>query len=175
MVALASAEKIPHVLNRHREEHPFAVGRCTDDDADYPPALVQQRAARVAGIDWSLRLDRRGHARNVVGIAPPVVRSNLRHDSLGQRPQVSLRVADYCIRGAEGGSHPSTSPGAAWRGRTFREGAFMSLTLYALPLSVRSRLPVHPVLIRLYLLSPWKPLGRQMLVRCRAVATGSHA
>ncbi len=44
-----------------------------------------------------------------------------------------------------------------------------------LPLSVRSRLPVHPVLIRLYLLSPWKPLGRQMLVRCRAVTTGSHA
>jgi hypothetical protein len=28
-----------------------------------------------------------------------------------------------------GRSHPSTSPGAAWRGRKFREGRFMSLTL----------------------------------------------
>jgi hypothetical protein len=28
-----------------------------------------------------------------------------------------------------GRSHPSTSPGAAWRGRTVREGALMSLTL----------------------------------------------
>jgi len=36
------------------------------------------------------------------------------------------RSLKTCIRGR---SHPSTSPGAAWRGRTFREGAFMSLTL----------------------------------------------
>ena len=39
----------------------------------------------------------------------------------------SKHLADkICIRGR---SHPSTSPGAAWRGRTFREGAFMSPTL----------------------------------------------
>jgi SAM-dependent methyltransferase len=35
-----------------------------------------------------------------------------------------------------------------------------------LPLTVKSRFPVSPVLIRLYLLSPWKFLGKQMLVRC---------
>ena len=35
----------------------------------------------------------------------------------------------------QGRSHPSTSPGAAWRGRNVREGAFMSLTLYALSLN----------------------------------------
>jgi hypothetical protein len=33
-----------------------------------------------------------------------------------------------------------------------------------MPLSVKSRLPVHPFLIRLYLMSPWKPMGGQMLV-----------
>jgi SAM-dependent methyltransferase len=38
-----------------------------------------------------------------------------------------------------------------------------------LPLSIKSRLPVRPFLIRLYLGSPWKPWGGQMLVRCRAV------
>ena len=36
-----------------------------------------------------------------------------------------------------------------------------------LPLSLRSRVPVHPFLIRVYLRSPWKPFGGQMLVRCR--------
>lgn len=36
-----------------------------------------------------------------------------------------------------------------------------------LPLTVKSRLPVHPLLIRLYLALPWRPLARQMLVRCR--------
>lgn len=34
-----------------------------------------------------------------------------------------------------------------------------------LPFSVVSRLPVNRQLIRLYLLSPWKPFARQMLVR----------
>jgi SAM-dependent methyltransferase len=34
-----------------------------------------------------------------------------------------------------------------------------------LPLSVKSRLPVIPLLIRLYLLSPWKPMGKQMFIR----------
>jgi SAM-dependent methyltransferase len=36
-----------------------------------------------------------------------------------------------------------------------------------LPLTVKSRLPAWPALIRLYLLSPWKPLGKQMLLRAR--------
>jgi hypothetical protein len=35
-----------------------------------------------------------------------------------------------------------------------------------LPLSFQSRLPVSPFLIRLYLLSPWKIMGKQMFVRC---------
>ena len=35
-----------------------------------------------------------------------------------------------------------------------------------LPLTIKSRLPVSAMLIRLYLLSPWKILGKQMLVRC---------
>ncbi len=34
-----------------------------------------------------------------------------------------------------------------------------------LPLTVKSRLPVSPLLIRLYLALPWKPMGKQMLVR----------
>jgi SAM-dependent methyltransferase len=34
-----------------------------------------------------------------------------------------------------------------------------------LPLTVQSRLPVSPFLIRAYLYSPWKPLGKQMFVR----------
>ena len=38
-----------------------------------------------------------------------------------------------------------------------------------LPLTVKSRLPVSPLLIRLYLNSPWKPLGKQMFVRARPV------
>jgi SAM-dependent methyltransferase len=38
-----------------------------------------------------------------------------------------------------------------------------------MPLTVVSRVPVHPLLIRLYLLSPWKPLGRQMLIRARPI------
>lgn len=36
-----------------------------------------------------------------------------------------------------------------------------------LPLTVKSRLPVWPPLIGLYLRSPFKPLGKQMLVRAR--------
>ena len=36
-----------------------------------------------------------------------------------------------------------------------------------LPLTVKSRLPVSPPLIRLYLASPLKPMGKQMLVRAR--------
>jgi SAM-dependent methyltransferase len=36
-----------------------------------------------------------------------------------------------------------------------------------LPLTVKSRLPVSPLLIRLYLALPWKPLGKQMLIRTR--------
>lgn len=36
-----------------------------------------------------------------------------------------------------------------------------------LPLTVKSRLPVWPALIRLYLGSPLKPLGKQMLVRAK--------
>lgn len=36
-----------------------------------------------------------------------------------------------------------------------------------LPLTVKSRLPVSPALIRLYLSSPWKPLGKQMFLRAR--------
>jgi hypothetical protein len=34
-----------------------------------------------------------------------------------------------------------------------------------LPLTIKSRLPVSPLLIRLYLHSPWKPLGGQMFIR----------
>jgi SAM-dependent methyltransferase len=44
-----------------------------------------------------------------------------------------------------------------------------------LPLSLRSSLPVHPALVRLYLSSPWKPWGGQMLVRCRPVRGASEA
>jgi SAM-dependent methyltransferase len=36
-----------------------------------------------------------------------------------------------------------------------------------LPYSIKSSLPVIPALIRLYLLSPWKPFAKQMLVRAR--------
>ena len=36
-----------------------------------------------------------------------------------------------------------------------------------LPLTVKSRLPVSPLLIRLYLWLPFKPLGKQMLIRAR--------
>ncbi len=34
-----------------------------------------------------------------------------------------------------------------------------------LPLTIKSRLPISPSLIRLYLASPWKPMGKQMLIR----------
>lgn len=33
-----------------------------------------------------------------------------------------------------------------------------------LPLTIKSRFPVHPVLIRMYLRSPFRPLGKQMLI-----------
>ena len=36
-----------------------------------------------------------------------------------------------------------------------------------LPLTVKSRLPVSPLLIGLYLKSPFKPMGKQMLLRAR--------
>lgn len=36
-----------------------------------------------------------------------------------------------------------------------------------LPLTIKSRLPVSPFLLRMYLLSPVKPLGKQMLVQAR--------
>jgi SAM-dependent methyltransferase len=36
-----------------------------------------------------------------------------------------------------------------------------------MPLSIKGRLPVNPLLIRAWLASPWKPIGKQMLVRAR--------
>jgi hypothetical protein len=39
-----------------------------------------------------------------------------------------------------------------------------------LPLLVKSRLPVSPALIRLYLASPWKLLGKQMFIRAQPAA-----
>lgn len=36
-----------------------------------------------------------------------------------------------------------------------------------LPLTIKSRLPVSPLLIRLYLWLPWKPMGKQMFIRAR--------
>lgn len=36
-----------------------------------------------------------------------------------------------------------------------------------LPLTLKSRLPVNPLLIEAYLASPWKPLGKQMLLSAR--------
>jgi SAM-dependent methyltransferase len=36
-----------------------------------------------------------------------------------------------------------------------------------LPLTIKSWLPVSPILIRLYLMSPWKVMGKQMLIRAR--------
>jgi hypothetical protein len=36
-----------------------------------------------------------------------------------------------------------------------------------LPMTIKSRIPVSPLLIRLYLWSPWKPLGKQMFIRAR--------
>lgn len=38
-----------------------------------------------------------------------------------------------------------------------------------LPLTIKSRIPVSPLGIRLYLRSPWKPMGKQMLVRARVL------
>jgi SAM-dependent methyltransferase len=43
-----------------------------------------------------------------------------------------------------------------------------------LPFSIKSRLPVMPWLIRLYLASPWRPSGKQMFVRAR-LASAVHA
>jgi hypothetical protein len=46
-----------------------------------------------------------------------------------------------------------------------------------LPFSLKSRLPVLPWLIRLYLRLPWKPLAKQMFVRARLTAgdaPGAH-
>jgi hypothetical protein len=36
-----------------------------------------------------------------------------------------------------------------------------------LPLTIKSRVPVWRLFIRLYLSSPWKPLGKQMFLRAR--------
>ncbi len=36
-----------------------------------------------------------------------------------------------------------------------------------MPFSIKSRLPVFPWLIRLYLALPWKPFGKQMFIRAR--------
>jgi SAM-dependent methyltransferase len=36
-----------------------------------------------------------------------------------------------------------------------------------LPFSIKSRLPVSPWMIRLYLMSPWKPFAKQMFVRAQ--------
>lgn len=33
-----------------------------------------------------------------------------------------------------------------------------------LPLTIKSKIPIHPLLIRLYLASPFKPLGKQMFI-----------
>jgi SAM-dependent methyltransferase len=41
-----------------------------------------------------------------------------------------------------------------------------------LPLTVKSRLPVSPALIRLYLALPWKPMGKQMFIRARPAVNG---
>lgn len=41
-----------------------------------------------------------------------------------------------------------------------------------LPLTIKSRMPVSPVLIRMYLALPWKPMAGQMLVRCRPAENG---
>ncbi|MGA2795219.1 MAG: class I SAM-dependent methyltransferase [Roseiarcus sp.] len=41
-----------------------------------------------------------------------------------------------------------------------------------LPLTVKSALPVHPLLIRAYLASPIKPMGKQMLVVANVPETG---
>jgi len=38
-----------------------------------------------------------------------------------------------------------------------------------LPFSLKSRLPFHPMLLRMYLASPWKPFAKQMLIRARPV------
>jgi hypothetical protein len=37
-----------------------------------------------------------------------------------------------------------------------------------MPLSVKGRLPIRPFLIRAWLASPIKPIGKQMLIRARA-------
>jgi len=41
-----------------------------------------------------------------------------------------------------------------------------------LPLTIKSRLPVSPLLIAAYLASPIKPLGKQMLIRARPARKG---
>ncbi|HEU4766705.1 MAG TPA: class I SAM-dependent methyltransferase [Pyrinomonadaceae bacterium] len=43
-----------------------------------------------------------------------------------------------------------------------------------LPLTLKSRLRVSPFLIRMYLLSPIKPLGKQMLIRARPLSKETH-
>ena len=43
-----------------------------------------------------------------------------------------------------------------------------------LPLTLKSRLPVHPLLIKAYLASPLKPLGKQMLVLAEPLPAGPN-
>jgi hypothetical protein len=40
-----------------------------------------------------------------------------------------------------------------------------------LPLTVRSRWPVYPWLVRLYRASPWKPMAKQMFIRAEVAAS----
>ena len=42
-----------------------------------------------------------------------------------------------------------------------------------LPLTIKSRLPVHPLLIRAYLASPLKPQAKQMLVLAEPARSSS--
>jgi ubiquinone/menaquinone biosynthesis C-methylase UbiE len=44
-----------------------------------------------------------------------------------------------------------------------------------LPLTIKSRLPVHPWIIRAWLISPFKPIGKQMLIKARPRAYLSEA
>ena len=45
-----------------------------------------------------------------------------------------------------------------------------------MPLTIKSRLPLHPLLIKAYLAMPFKPLGKQMLVLAEAApAPAGHA
>lgn len=55
---------------------------------------------------------------------------------------------------------------------TSRGYEVIEVTPRFLPLTVKSRLPVSPWLIRCWLASPFKPIGKQMLIRARPVGSG---